>query len=131
MPLGNGVLVYGEYHYSGFGAVSANEILPLLADPAFRERYSRGDTQILGRHAFAALASYERSPVVTLAGQWLHSPADGSGVLVPSSTLTFGDRASMLFSGYVPYGRPPVGTMLGSEFGASPLGLLVQLRFYR
>jgi hypothetical protein len=61
VPIGSGVLVYGEYHYSGFGATSAAGILPLLADPAFEERYLRGDTQILGRHALAALASYRLS----------------------------------------------------------------------
>lgn len=129
--LGNGVLVYGEYHYSGFGAPSADGILPLLADPAFGERYLRGDTQILGRHALAVLAFYELSPVVSYSVQWLQSPVDGSGVLVPSSTFTLSDRVSMLLSGYVPYGAKPVGPMLQSQFGASPLSALFQLRIYR
>jgi hypothetical protein len=130
-PVGHGVLAFFEYHYSGFGAPSPAGILSRLADAAFQERYTRGDTQILGRHALAALASYELAPEVTFATEWLHSPADGSGVFVPSSTFTFGDRASMLFSGYVPYGRPPVAATLQSVFGASPLALFVQLRFYR
>ena len=73
-PLGHGLLTFVEYHYSGYGATSPAAILALLQDPAFRERYLRGDTQILGRHAVAALTSYEVSPEISLAGQWLHDP---------------------------------------------------------
>jgi hypothetical protein len=130
-PVGHGLLTYVEYHYSGYGATSAAAILPLLQDPAFQERYVRGDTQILGRHAVAALTSYECSPEIALAGQWLHDPADGSGVVAPSLTITPGDRWSVLVSGYAPYGRAPSGTQLGSEFGASPSALFVQVRMYR
>ncbi len=130
VPAGNGVLVYAEYHYSGFGADRAAAILPRLADPAFQERYLRGDTQILERHALAALASYEASPELALAVEWLQSPVDGSGVVVPSATWTFGDRSSMLASAYLPFGRAPAGAALGSAFGATPLGLFVQLKVY-
>jgi len=131
VAVGSGLLVYAEYHYSGFGATSPAGILPLLADPAFQERYLRGDTQILTRHATAVLASYEVSPELSWAAQWLLSPIDGSGVVMPSATLTFNDRLSLLLSGYLPYGRPPVGPVFGSEFGATPLGFFVQLRAYR
>lgn len=131
LSVGNGILVYVEYHYSGFGATSAAGILPLLADPVFQERYLRGDTQILGRHAVAALASYEFSPEWTFGLEWLQSPRDASGVLVPSATLTFGDQLSLLVNGYVPFGRTPVGPVLGSDYGAAPLAAFVQLRFYR
>ncbi|MBZ5556251.1 MAG: hypothetical protein LAO77_03145 [Acidobacteriia bacterium] len=130
-PLGHGLLTFVEYHYSGYGATSPAAILALLQDPAFRERYLRGDTQILGRHAVAALTSYEVSPEISLAGQWLHDPADGSGVVAPSLTITPGDRWSVLVSGYAPYGRAPSALQLGSEFGASPRALFLQLRMYR
>jgi hypothetical protein len=130
-PLGHGLLTYVEYHYSGYGATSAAAIFTLLQDPAFQERYVRGDTQILGRHAVAALTSYECSPEIALAGQWLHDPADGSGVVAPSLTITPGDRWSVLVSGYAPYGRAPSGLQLGSEFGAAPRALFVQVRTYR
>lgn len=129
IPLGNGLLVYGEYHYSGFGAVSADGIPGLLADRAFQERYLRGDTQILGRQALAVLALYECSPEVLLSSEWLRSPTDGSGVIVPSATLTFGDRWSMLLSGYLPYRGHSAAQR--SEFGAAPLALFAQLRVYR
>jgi hypothetical protein len=130
-PIGNGVLMYVEYHYSGFGAPSADQILPNLRDLTFQERYLRGDMQILGRHAAAAFASYEYSPEITLTGEWLFSPVDGSGVVIPSVTWTVSDRWSVLFSGYVPHGRPPAGPTLQSEFGASPLAAFFQLRMYR
>ena len=131
LPVGNGVLLYGEYHYSGFGASSAERILAELRDPAFQERYLRGDTQILGRHAMAVLASYECTPEIAFSSEWLQSPVDGSGVAVPSMTWTASDRWSVMFSGYVPYGRGPSGTTLGSEFGASPIAAFVQVRTYR
>jgi hypothetical protein len=131
LPIGSGVLVYVEYYYSGFGATSAAGILPLLAEPAFQERYLRGDTQVLVRHAAAALASYELSPELSCAVQVLQSPVDGSGVVVPSATFTFGDRVSLLVNGYVSYGQAPAGPVLGSAFGATPLGAFVQLRLYR
>lgn len=131
LPAGNGILLYVEYHYSGFGAASAAGIVTLLANPEFQERYLRGDTQILGRHALAALASYEFSPEWSSGLEWLQSPVDGSGVVVPSATRTFGDRLSAVLSGYVPYGRTPAGSSLRSDFGGSPLSAFIQLRFYR
>ncbi len=129
--LGSGLLVYAEYHYSGFGAAQPSGMLPALHDAAFRERYLRGDTQMLGRHAAAVLGSYEWSPALAMAGQWLQSPSDGSGVAVPSVTWTASDRWSVMFSGYIPWGAEPAGGSLGSEFGSAPLALFVQVRFYR
>jgi hypothetical protein len=77
------------------------------------------------------LASYEYSPELTVSGQWMLSPVDGSGVAVPSITWTVNDRWSVLCSGYVPHGRTPAGPVLLSEFGASPTAIFVQLRMYR
>jgi hypothetical protein len=131
LPAGNGLLLFAEYHYSGFGAASADGVVAALQDPKFQERYLRGDTQMLTRHAVAVLASYEVSPELTVSSQWLQSPVDGSGVLVPSATWTLSDRWSVLFSGYVPYGRRPDGHALRSAFGASPLSAFVQINTYR
>jgi hypothetical protein len=125
-----GVLTYLEYHYSGFGAARPEDILPLFMNPEFQRRYLQGDTQILGRHAIALLANYEFSPELIVAGQWLQSPADGSGVVAPSATLTFGDRLSVLATLYVPYGSPPIAGTLTSEYGTAALSGLIQLRVY-
>lgn len=131
LGIGPGILAFVEYHYSGFGVGRPEEIVSQLADPEFRVRVVRGDTQILGRHAIAVTASSELSPEWTLAGQWLHSPADGSGVIVPSATCSLGDAASVVVSTYVPYGRPPRQATLRSEYGAQGPAFFAQLRIYR
>jgi hypothetical protein len=129
-PLGKGLVTFLEYHYSGFGAPRPQDVSPLFMNPQFQRRYLQGDTQILGRHAVALLANYELSPELTVSGQWIQSPADGSGVAAPSATLTFGDRLSILATLYLPYGSPPVGGVLTSEYGAAALSGLIQLRLY-
>jgi hypothetical protein len=77
------------------------------------------------------LASYEFAPEFSLSSQWLLSPADGSGVVVPSATWTMSDRWSAVFSAYVPYGPGAAGATLTSEYGSSPAALFVQIRMYR
>lgn len=129
-PIGAGILAYAEYHYSGFGAERPEEILALLTTPSFVERFVRGDMQILSRHAVGVTGSYEASPEFTYSGQWLHNPGDQSGIVAPAMTYTFNDAVSLLGSIYVPYGRPPQGGVLGSEYGAAPLSALLQLRVY-
>jgi predicted ABC-type transport system involved in lysophospholipase L1 biosynthesis ATPase subunit len=129
-PIGAGILAYAEYHYSGFGATHPEEILALLTTPSFVGRFVRGDMQILSRHAVGVTGSYEASPEITYSGQWLHNPGDQSGIVAPAVTYTFNDAVSMLGSVYVPYGRPPEGGVLRSEYGAAPLSGLLQLRCY-
>jgi hypothetical protein len=131
LGVGAGVLLAVEYHYSGFGADGAGRIAEALADPAFVERYLRGDMQILTRHALAATTAYEVSPLVSCTVAWIQQPVDRSGVVVPSISLTFGDRASAGASAYWSYGRGRSLQGLGSEYGATPISLLVQVRFYR
>ena len=126
----DGLLVHAEYHYSGFGAKDPGGIAALLANRDFRARYLRGDTQILARHAAALLASYEVSPELALALQWLHGPADGSGLVAPSATVTLGDKLSLVGTGYLPYGPSPRGGTLTSEYGAAPRSALVQVRIH-
>ncbi|HET9361768.1 MAG TPA: hypothetical protein VFO58_18580 [Vicinamibacterales bacterium] len=129
-PIGSGILAYAEYHYSGFGAAHPEAILVLLTTPSFLERFVRGDMQILSRHAVGVTGSYEVSPEITYSGQWLHNPGDRSGIVAPSMTYTFNDAVSLLGGVYVPYGRPPEGGLLRSEYGASPQSALLQLRLY-
>jgi hypothetical protein len=45
-------------------------------------------------------------------------------------TYTFNDAVSLLGSVYLPYGRPPEGGLLRSEYGAASLSGLLQLRCY-
>jgi hypothetical protein len=129
-PIGSGILAYAEYHYSGFGAVHPEAIVVLLTTPSFLERFVRGDMQILSRHAIGVTGSYEASPEFTYSGQWLHNPGDGSGIVAPALTYTFNDAVSLLGTVYVPYGHPPDGALLRSEYGAAPVSGLLQLRCY-
>jgi hypothetical protein len=129
-PIGAGILVYAEYHYSGFGAARPEAIRALLTTPSFVERFVRGDMQILSRHVVGASGSYDVSPEITYSAQWLHNPGDRSGIVAPAVTYTFNDAVSLLGSAYVPYGRPPEGGVLRSEYGAAPLSGLLQVRMY-
>jgi hypothetical protein len=129
-PIGAGILAYAEYHYSGFGAEHPEEIPALLATPSFLERFVRGDMQILSRHAVGVTGSYDASPEVTYSAQWLHNPADGSGIVAPALMYTFNDDVSLLGTVYIPYGRSPDGGQLRSEYGAAPVSGLLQLRWY-
>jgi hypothetical protein len=129
-PIGSGILAYAEYHYSGFGAAHPEAIVLLLTTPSFLERFVRGDMQILSRHAIGLTGSYEASPEFMYSGQWLHNPGDGSGIVAPALTYTFNDAVSLLGTVYVPYGQPPDGGLLRSEYGVAPLSGLLQLRLY-
>jgi hypothetical protein len=128
--IGRGLAAFAEYHYSGFGAHEAADVVPLLADEDFRTRLLRGDTQILVRHAAAVLASLELTN--ELAGQALVivAPTDGSGVLAPAITYTVSDRASLHATVQVPWGAPPAGAQLESAYGATPISIFVELRLY-
>jgi hypothetical protein len=123
----NGIPIVLEYHYSGFGVVDAEDVVPLLADPAFRARFERGDTQILGRHAIVLSASYEVSPELSTGVRYLQSPRDGSGVVMPTATVTLGDRLTLLGAFYVPWGAAPVGLELKSEYGTAGITGFFQL----
>jgi hypothetical protein len=131
VPVGNGIIVYVEYHYSEFGVPAADQILTALSDPAFVGRLYRGDMQVLTRHALAVVASYEWSPIVAASGSVVQEPTDGSGVVTPSLTLTFGDRWSLLASAYLAYGRRAAAGVPQSAYGSAQNSALVQLRFYR
>lgn len=128
LAVGNGILVIAEYHYSGFGAARARDVIGLLADPGFAARFTRGDTQILGRHAIAVLASYEASPELELGLRWIQSPRDGSGVVTPTATARLSDRMAVIGAMYVAYGAAPSGLVLRTEYGATALTGFVQLQ---
>jgi hypothetical protein len=130
IPVGRGVVVLAEYHYSGFGARSARDVLPLLGDAAFRDRFARGDTQILGRHAVAVLGSLELTNELAVQALALASPVDGSGVLSPAATYTLSDAASVNATLYAPWGAGSDALWLRSEYGATPLSFFVQVRLY-
>ena len=124
------LLLMGEYHFSGFGVREIEEAGTRLEDEAFRERYLRGDTQILGRHAGAVHGSCGMAGITPLNVSWIFSPADGSGVLIPTISWIFSDNVTLVTSAYFPYGAEPRDGEMKSEYGGTPASGLVQINFY-
>lgn len=125
-----GLMLVAEYHYSGFGVSDIEEASDYFEDAAFLERYARGDTQTLGRHACAVQLSYGFASLTPFSATWVLSPVDGSGVIVPSVVWVFSDSVTLSASAYLAYGAAPEGSSIMSEYGATPTTGLVQISFY-
>ncbi len=128
--IGNGLTLLGEYHYSGFGLKNIDEAAYRLIDPDFRERFLRGDFQILGRQALASRLMYPFSNVLNGSVLILQSPQDGSGVVSPSLIWDFSQNGSLLGSIFIPWGDEPSSGQIKSEYGGTPLSFFLQLRVY-
>jgi hypothetical protein len=129
LDVGDGLYLMSEYHYSGFGVDRITDLNTHLLEPGVFERYMRGDVQVLGKHAVALQATYGLGGTLSASCSWIAAP-DGSGVIDPSTTWVFSDNVSLLASAYFPYGAPPDGMTLKSEYGGTPAGGLVQISFY-
>lgn len=130
LSLFGGLLVYAEYHYSGFGIEDIEDLSVRIEEEDFVERYLGGDTQILGRHASAFQAVYGLSSEHPVNLLWILSPKDGSGVVTSSVSWIFSDSVTLIASGYLPHGARPADGELQSEYGGTPVSGLVQLSFY-
>ncbi len=128
--VGNGLTFLAEYHYSGFGLKDIDQATDRLAESAFAERVIRGDTQTLGREAFAYQLSYPFNISLNGAFLVLHSPQDGSAVLSPSLVWDLSKSTSLLGSIFIPYGDQPDDGRVKSEYGGTPLSFFLQLRMY-
>jgi hypothetical protein len=129
-PWGSGLKATLEYHYSGFGAAGDSALSPLLLNRAFQARLVQGATQIVGDQVLGFSAAYTFNQRWSAALTFLQSLMDASGVLAPSATWEFSERASLLGSVYAAYGTPSSGGILRSQFGAVPPTLILQLRIY-
>jgi hypothetical protein len=127
---GNGLTLLGEYHYSGFGLSNAGDLTEEYRNETWRERYARGDMQILGQHGIAVQFSYPVSQLLNFSFLILNNPADGSGLAVPIFNFSFNDTTSMIVSLYAPWGAKPEKGRLESEYGVAPYNLFVQLNMY-
>ncbi|HEU4724581.1 MAG TPA: hypothetical protein VFU59_04690 [Candidatus Eisenbacteria bacterium] len=127
--VGHGLPLFAEYHYSGFGAPSADEVPVRFGSARLVARYLRGDTQILSRHAAALWTTYEFDPEWSVGGTILAAPSDGSGLIEPSVTFSAGNRFSFRASLYLPFGAGLREGDPGSFYGATPRSLWVQIAF--
>ncbi len=121
-----GLLLVGEYHFSGFGV---SDIAELYTAP-YRVRLIRGDAQIWGRHAGALQLSQGITGTLPRTLGWLFSPLDGSGVLTGVVTWIFSDELTLAASAYWPYGEQPRQGILQSEYGGAAKSGLLQISFY-
>ncbi|MDH7570581.1 MAG: hypothetical protein QHJ73_13450 [Armatimonadota bacterium] len=128
LGVARGVTLLGEYHYCGFGAGDAAQAAALLQTPAFRERYLRGDMQVLGREALAVQATSPVGDDAAAALLWLHAPGDGSGVLSPSLSWPLTDHLTLAADLYLSYGRGPRGGAPRSEYGSGGASAFAQAR---
>ncbi len=128
--VGNGLTVWGEYHYSGFGIENIEEAARFLLREDFVERYLRGDTQTLGRHALGMQMTYPFNQAWSGNLIMLVSPRDGSGLISPTVNWDFSNTGSLRIIGFVPWGPEPDGIRLRSEYGATPITLYAQLALY-
>ena len=128
--VGNGLTVYGEYHYSGFGVPDLDNAQRQFTSPDFLERLARGDLQILGRHAFGCQASYPFNDTVAGSLLVLVSPTDGSGVVSPSVRWDLTQSASLTLAAYVPWGSAPRRGRITSEYGSAAASVYLQLGVY-
>lgn len=129
--IGKGLTLLGEYHYCGFGVKDASDATARLMDPTFRERFLRGDMQVLGRHAMATQLSYPLTDALDGSFLVLQSPVDGSGVVSPSIRWDLAEDMSLIASAFIPWGDEPAAGQLDSEYGATPVSFVVQLNVYR
>ena len=128
--VGDGLTLLGEYHYSDFGVEDARDTLIRLQDPDFQQRFLRGDTQILGRHAVAAQLSYPFSNTVNGSFLVLTNPTDGSGVVSPSLRWDLDENVTLFGNVFVPWGEEPSAGQFRSEYGATPTSLFLQAAVY-
>jgi hypothetical protein len=125
-----GLIIAGEYHYSGFGLPDIGELDAWANNPVFVARLTEGDSQILGRQAGALQLTYGFATASPVSLSWIFSPVDGSGVLIPALTWVFSDHVTLSASGYVPYGAGPSNGELRSEYGGTARSGLAQIGFY-
>ena len=127
--IGNGLTMNGEYHYSGFGMKDVRELPLYFSDPIFRERYLRGDTQILSREALALQTSYAINEGVTGTLLLLGSPEDGSGMINPALAFNVSDTFGFTVAVFTPWGDKPRNGVMRSFYGGSPQSIFLQLNW--
>ena len=115
LPIGSGIVVYAEYHYSGFCAARPGDILEQCLLQISGNGTSVAIRRFCPGHALALTGSYEASPEFTYAGQWVHNPRDRSGIVAPSVTYTRSDHVSLLGTADIPVRSGAAGTGLSER----------------
>jgi hypothetical protein len=128
--IGTGLKATLEYHYSGFAAPDASRLPAWLSNPAYLNRYLRGDTQILLRQAGALAMNYSLTESWSSSLELLQSLVDPSGLVAPSASWDFSESFSFAATAFLGWGAGLQNSLPQSQFGATPLTVLIQAKFY-
>jgi len=127
--VGNGLSFWLEYFYGGFGLESTDDAFKAARSLDYQQRFALGDLQVLGQHAVGTQLIYPINQSWSASLLALASPSDWSGVVSPTLSWDISDHSSLRATGLLSWGERPRKRRIGSEYGASPASLLVQLSF--
>lgn len=128
-PIGSGLTLIGEWHYSELGVKDIDRV-DVIADDAFMARLLRGDMYIMGRQALALQCSYAIAMNVAASANVLFSPQDESGALTPLLRWDISDNVTVLANAVLPWGDASRNGRLRSEYGNTAASGFVQLGMY-
>ena len=128
--VGNGLTLFGEYHYNGFGIKDTDQTHVLFRNEDLQERLLRGDGQSLGRHALGLQLTYPINQMWTCGLLVLQNPVDGSGLVSPSVRWDFSQTGSLSIHAFAPWGQSPESGHIRSEYGSAPFSLFSQVNFH-
>jgi hypothetical protein len=113
-----------EYQHDGWGYTDTDQLLVVATSPPAL----RGEMQVLGRHEFVALASFEIHPLVTTDLLGIVNVIDPSSLLTPSITYSVREEATVRAGFFLGVGAEegdlvlPTGIRApGSEYGPVPI----------
>ena len=144
------LLVTTEYHYNGWGETAPEDYMAVLQSP----RVTRGEVFGAGRHYLGMAVAWQATGLFGLNGIAIANLGDPSIQLIPALEYQAQQNVLARISGVLPIGRGPDSggirrlsredaeqqtdawiretSSLGlrSEYGASPLGVFVQIALY-
>lgn len=139
---GAGVYTFLEYHFNGAGVSDpARYTLNAITNPT---AYADGAVYLFGRHYLIPGATWQVTPLTSVAGQVLANLDDASFLLAPYVEYNVSDNVYLSAGGYLSIGDNPtalvpraavaggavVVPLLNSEFGAYPQQYYAFLRYY-
>jgi hypothetical protein len=115
--------VVGEVYRNGWGAEDADEYAALLVS----ERFLSGRALTLGRWNAAVQISRQMTPLLTVTPALFANLSDGSILVRMDGALSVSDLTSVTGGMFLGIGERPDGLLPGSEFGAVPVSVYVEV----
>lgn len=115
-----------EYHYNGAGAEQPKDYLSRLASAPYRA----GGIFLLGKHYLIPSLSWQISPLTTASLQLIRNLKDDSTFVNLAADFSLHENLYLGISYFGFSGDEPSLPNLGSEYGANPDRLIINLRYY-